>query len=61
MNANQWELTNVVEANDAPLVPSEVKKIIVAIGLSPHSEATARDRSGSPRKARRSKEAYFNY
>ena len=42
MNANQWELTNVVEANDAPLVPSEVKKIIVAIGLSPHSEATAR-------------------
>src|SRR5438445_10808043 len=42
MNANQMELTNAVEAEDSPFVPSAIKKIIVAIGLSPHSEATAR-------------------
>jgi nucleotide-binding universal stress UspA family protein len=42
MNANQRELTNAVEAKDPPFVPSAVKEIIVAIGLSPHSEATAR-------------------
>jgi nucleotide-binding universal stress UspA family protein len=42
MNANQRELTNAAEAKAAPSGPSVVKKIIVAIGLSPHSEATAR-------------------
>jgi nucleotide-binding universal stress UspA family protein len=42
MNANQRELTNAVEAKAAPSGPSVVKKIIVAIGLSAHSEATAR-------------------
>jgi nucleotide-binding universal stress UspA family protein len=42
MNANQWEQANAVEAEDAASVPSAVKKIIVAIGLSPHSETTAR-------------------
>ncbi len=42
MNANQRELTNGVEAKTAPSGSSALKKIIVAIGLSPHSEATAR-------------------
>jgi nucleotide-binding universal stress UspA family protein len=46
MNANQREQTNAVEnaveAKAAPSGSSALKKIIVAIGLSPHSEATAR-------------------
>jgi nucleotide-binding universal stress UspA family protein len=42
MNANQWELANAVEAKGAPFVPSAMKKLIVAVGLSAHSEATAR-------------------
>ena len=42
MNANQTELTNAVETEAASSVPSAVKKIIVAVGLSAHSEATAR-------------------
>jgi nucleotide-binding universal stress UspA family protein len=42
VNANQWELTNVVKAKEAQFLPCALKKIIVAIGLSPHSEAKAR-------------------
>jgi nucleotide-binding universal stress UspA family protein len=42
MNANEGKVTNAVEAKAVPPGPSVVKKIIVAIGLSPHSEETAR-------------------
>jgi nucleotide-binding universal stress UspA family protein len=41
MNATQMELTNAEETQAAPSVSSAVKKIIVAVGLSAHSEATA--------------------
>ena len=42
MDANQRELTNAVEAKAVPPGPSVVKKIIVAVSLSAHSEATVR-------------------
>jgi len=42
MDANQRELTNAVEAKAVPPSPSVVKKIVVAVSLSAHSEATVR-------------------